>query len=426
VTDRRARPRRTAWEPSAGSPISGRVPGKEWRAIRIAPALGLVLALGACATAPSAPAPAEAPRAAEPATPAAPPPAAPPVPPPSPRQELAGQHREQARKLEAEGQLRRARDEWKIALTIAPDDAVARDGLRALEGRIEREVTARIQEGRAALSRGVTAEARRKFLAALALDPTSKAAFHALQEEVREPEYIAHTVRPGDTLASLAQRYYGDRARSEVIAETNQLTPNARLAAGTRLRIPEIPGVPFVHAEARPPEARTAAVPQPEPTRPGAPAPPVVETPEVNPLLQEARESLEKGDLVAALGDVDRYLASDPRSREGLDLKKAVLYRHGKNQFAQRKYGDSYRTLTQLAKLQPDYEDSANLLRQARTRLVDQHYSDGIRLYREEKLKEAIGEWRAVLELDPQHAGAKRNIEQAERLLRGLEERRKR
>ena len=102
-----------------------------------------------------------------------------------------------------------------------------------------------------------------------------------------------------------------------------------------------------------------------------------------------------------------------------------MLYRQGKSQFAQRKYSDSYRTLTQLAKLQPEYEDSASLLRQARMRLVDQHYSDGIRLYREEKLKEAIAEWRAVQALDPEHAAAKRSIEQAERLLRGLEERQK-
>jgi tetratricopeptide (TPR) repeat protein len=389
----------------AAAPRSGSL--VPWR--RVATGLALVVLLGACATAPP-PRVAEAPRAPEP-TPA--PPAVRPEPAPLPGQTLAAQHRDRARQLEGEGQLRRARDEWKIALTIAPDDVEARNGLRALEARIEGEVTARIREGRAALARGVTAEARRKFLAALALDPGNRAAFEALQAEVREPEFIAHTVRAGDTLASLAQRYYGDRGRGEVIAETNQLTAGARLAAGTRLRIPEIPGVPFVVPEARQPQDAGRA--------PGAPP----ETPEINPLLAEARESFDKGDLVAALGDVDRFLASDPRSREGLDLKKAVLYRQGKNQFAQRKYSDSYRTLTQLAKLQPEYEDSASLLRQARMRLVDQHYSDGIRLYREEKLKEAIAEWRAVQALDPEHAGAKRNIEQAERLLRGLEERRK-
>lgn len=46
-----------------------------------------------------------------------------------------------------------------------------------------------------------------------------------------------------------------------------------------------------------------------------------------------------------------------------------------------------------------------------------------IRLYREEKLPAAIAEWRSVLQYEPGHEGAKRNIEQAERLLKGLEAR---
>jgi tetratricopeptide (TPR) repeat protein len=105
------------------------------------------------------------------------------------------------------------------------------------------------------------------------------------------------------------------------------------------------------------------------------------------------------------LSDVDRLLAGNPGNREGLDLKKVALYRQGKNQLAQRRYDESYQTLTYLAKLQPDYEDTSALLRQARERLSDQRYSEGIRRYRDEKLAQAIAQWRSVLEVDPQHAG---------------------
>jgi len=47
------------------------------------------------------------------------------------------------------------------------------------------------------------------------------------------------------------------------------------------------------------------------------------------------------------------------------------------------------------------------------------------RMYRDdlEQLEAAIAHWHAVLEYDPQHAEAKRNIEQAQRILRSLEER---
>jgi tetratricopeptide (TPR) repeat protein len=386
--------------------------GRGWLA---AAALGL--ALGGCAALTSAP-------PGEPGAGRA----------PIARDPLAARHRQQAEALERDGQLRRAAEEWKIALTIAPGDAAARESLRALRARIEQAVAERLDEGRRALARGVQVEARRKFLAALALDPSNRVAFEALQGDTREVEFISHTVRAGDTLAALGQRYYGDRSRGEVIWETNQLPPNPRLVPGTTLKIPEIPGVPFVHPEARRPAPAVAAVPTPDVPRPGptpgpaAPGAPTTKeeySSEVNPLLVEAREALERGDHGDAIATADKFLAGKPGDREGLTLKKQALYGQAKGQMEARQYGESIQSLTQLTRLQPDYEDAPALLRQARTRIIEQHYTQGVRYYREEKLREAIAEWRVVLEMDPGNANARRNIDQAEKLLRGLEQRRK-
>ena len=394
------------------------------------PAAWVVLGLlaGGCATA--------APDGAGTATPAGRPGAAPAAAaasrPLSPREELAAKHRAEAERLEREGELRRALDLWKIARMINKDDAAAREGQAKLEGRIESAVAQRIQEGRAALQRSSHVEARRRFLAALAMDPFNRTAFDALQNDVREVESITHTVRAGDTLATLAQRYYGDRLRGEVIWETNQLPPNPRLVAGTTLKIPEIPGLPFLRAEPRREPLPPLAAPAPGATPGPAPGPspsrsePVRdEPPEVNPLLADARDALERKEYPAALAGLDRLLASTPSDREGQDLRKVALYQYGKVQFDQRQYEESYRTLTQLAKIQPGYEDLPRLLQQSRARIVDKHYSEGIKLYRDEKLKEAIREWQVVLEFEPAHVNAKKNIEQAERLLKGLEQRKK-
>jgi tetratricopeptide (TPR) repeat protein len=382
------------------------------------PVLLIALAVGACATTEKpAPEAARAPVAA---------PAPPPAPVPDPRAPLVAGHRERAEALARDGALRRAADEWKVVLTIDPNDAPARASLKALEGGIEQAVAQRIEAGRAALARGVQAEARRQFLAALALDPGNRTAFQTLQNEAREPDFMTHTVRQGDTLASLAQRYYGDRSRSEVIWETNQLPPNPKLVAGTILKIPEIPGVPFVQPEPRRPPAAAVAT-APTPSTPGATKsePSKEEFTEVNPLLADAREALERNDYAEALSDIEKFLAGSPGNRDGLVIKKQALYQQAKLHLAERRYEESYRTLAQLARLQPDYEDSAALLRQARTRAVDVHYREGVRLYREEKPAEAIVQWRTVLELDPQHVNARRNIDQAERLLKALEERKK-
>ncbi len=210
-----------------------------------------------------------------------------------------------------------------------------------------------------------------------------------------------------------------------MIAEANRLAPNARLAAGTQLKIPEVPGVALIRPGARkdPPRA-----PLPGPGAPPAtPATPASvqreEPPEVNPLLVEARESLERRDYATALGDADRLLASTPSNAEAQALKRSALYGLGKTQYDQKQYKDSYATLGQLVKLAPNHEDAAKLLRQSRSRLIDDHFGRGIRYYREEKLPEAIAEWKAVLEIDPQHIAARKNLEQSERLLKSLEER---
>ena len=167
------------------------------------------------------------------------------------------------------------------------------------------------------------------------------------------------------------------------------------------LKIPEIPGVPFVLPELRPkppePVARRApTTPAPEPARP-------TETVEINPLLVGAREALEKGEYQVALADVDRVLASNAQNPDAAELKKAVLYGLGKSQLGQRKYEDSVKTLVQLARLAPAYQDSPTLLKQARERAAQQHYAQGLQLYREEKLEDAITQWKAVLEYDPDH-----------------------
>jgi tetratricopeptide (TPR) repeat protein len=319
---------------------------------------------------------------------------------------LVAAHVRKAQVFEQDGDLRRALDEWKIALTVEPGNETVQARKSALEARIATGVAERLRQGRDALTRGGHLEARRLFLGVLALDPLNQAALEALRSEVREVRVLFHTVRRGETLAGLAERYYGDRTRGHVIEETNRLRGAAYLMLGTRLRIPEIPGVPFLVPESR-----------------SRPAPP--ETPEVNPLVFEIREALERGDWMLALTDAERLLATSPQQPEGVELKKAALYGLGKSQLGERRTVEAYQTLSQLVRLAPGYRDGAALLAQARDRLVQQHYSEGLRLYRDERLEEAIAEWRAALELDPEHANARRNLEQAQRVLQGLQQRRR-
>ncbi len=340
--------------------------------------------------------------------------------PPSAFESLVAPHRARAAQLESQGDLRAALNEWKVALTIDPKDGTSAQGKERAEERISQAISDAMNRGREALKRGVQSEARRHFLRGLALDPSNKAAFDLLQNEAKEVQLLNHTVRKGETLASIAELYYRDRSRSEVIWETNQLPANPKLEPGIVLKIPEIPGVPFAGPAAPPrePRARTDAQPDSPKAEPFE-----VQEAEVNPMLTEAREALDRKEFTVALAGVDKFLTQNPRNTEGAELKRTVLYQQGKVMLDQKKYAESYAALNQLAKLSPNYQDSSSLLGRARNFLVQDHYSQGIRLYREEKLEGAIAEWRVVLQYDPNHEAAKKNIEQAERLIKGLQQR---
>ena len=101
-----------------------------------------------------------------------------------------------------------------------------------------------------------------------------------------------------------------------------------------------------------------------------------------------------------------------------------TLYRAVHVYLVEKRDDEAYQTLTQITRVSPQYRDSPVLLRDVRTRLVRQHYQEGLRLFREEKLEAAIVEWRTVLEMDPSQANARRNIDQAEQMLRTLAEHR--
>jgi peptidoglycan/xylan/chitin deacetylase (PgdA/CDA1 family)/nucleoid-associated protein YgaU len=161
------------------------------------------------------------------------------------RDALAAAHNDRADQLEQQGRLRQALEERLVALTINPRDRKALDAQKRLEGRITQESAALVQEAKALLGRGLVGEAQQRLLVALSLDPTNRPAFESLQNDVREVMSIVHTVRAGDTCPALAELYYGDRLRCEVIAETNRLALNVPLRPGQKLKIPEIPGVPF-------------------------------------------------------------------------------------------------------------------------------------------------------------------------------------
>ena len=256
--------------------------------------------------------------------------------------QLAAPHRAQAEALERDGHLRRAAEEWTTALALAPDHEPSRQARKRLRERMDRELAEHMKEGWHALARDDAADAHRHFLAALALDPDSRAAQQALRATPAPPAGADDA-----------------RANSAVMRPASLTPSSARLDAGAKPRV------------------------------------------ESNGLARPLTASLPR-----ALGEEGK--------------KPDALYAAAQAHLAEQRDEEAHRALAQLVNGSPGYKDSATLLRNVRARLVQQRYQEGLRLLREERLEAAIEQWRGVLELDPRHANARRNIEQAERMLSTL------
>ena len=97
-------------------------------------------------------------------------------------------------------------------------------------------------------------------------------------ERLQIPAVLDHELKRGETLAILAERFYGDPRKGRLLAQFNGVDDPRRLPIGAPLRIPVL-SLPLAPAEEEPPpvRAKRQASPEPSETEPQPPEP-VVET----------------------------------------------------------------------------------------------------------------------------------------------------
>ena len=167
------------------------------------------------------------------------------------------------------------------------------------------------------------------------LDPENKSAACLLRGIRSDPvstlgrESTSYTVRPGDTLGSIAKRALGDTCEFYLLARYNQIRVPRQLAAGQTIRIPgkvalapeepARPAPPPRAASPRPPEAT-----RPEPTQvvaPPQPAEPDAATTRalIEQHYRNGQAAYSRQDLNTAIREWDKVLELDP----GNELAKA-------------------------------------------------------------------------------------------------------
>lgn len=173
-----------------------------------------------------------------------------------------------------------------------------------------------------ALMQGNQGEARKQLKAVLKRDPRDAEAQMLLQSmdgDAREqlgPQNYNYTVRTGDTISGLAQRFLGNRLKGYQLARYNDLKTPVTLAPGQTLRIPGTPPrppEPVRRPDPTPTPPRPApSAPAPTPAKPKSPAAPVANPAAARQARAAGLAALNQGKVAQAVIMLRRAAALDP------------------------------------------------------------------------------------------------------------------
>ena len=170
-------------------------------------------------------------------------------PPQKSTEQLAKEYQTKAQDYEAKGDLVEAQEQYKLLLTVEPDNKLAREKSTQIGQELQKLAESHYQTGMAYYQKGQYTPARQEFLTALRYNPDHQGAKEMLtvnRELEQVDRYVLHTIQPNETLATLAKQYYGDYKKFHYIALYNGIEDATKVKVGQQIKVPVIEGVPIM------------------------------------------------------------------------------------------------------------------------------------------------------------------------------------
>jgi tetratricopeptide (TPR) repeat protein len=162
---------------------------------------------------------------------------------------LARQHIAKGETLERENRFSSALEQYKLALTIEPENKEAHRHKIKVLSLLWEKAQHHYRTGLQFDKQGKHEAARKEYLSALQNWPEYKEAKERLTPSgvVDEAtDYIVHTLLYGESVSQLSMIYYGDFKKYSVIGKFNVLTDVTKVRVGEKLKIPVIEGIPLL------------------------------------------------------------------------------------------------------------------------------------------------------------------------------------
>jgi tetratricopeptide (TPR) repeat protein len=335
---------------------------------------------------------------------------------------------ERALACERKGQSQKALQFYEAALTVI----VAKK--KGLEDSLRRDAEKHYQIGLKYYEQGKYSNARNEFLVALRLRPDFPEVVKLLKPVPPPPlgHYVVHEVKEGEYLTAIAEKYYGDQSKFEIIARANGLEDATKLNTGMKLIIPETKGVGFSDLE----EKRSSESPLQEETAYGVELEGGERAGEDSPLTSEQEMDydpvaiyqeqgvtlLEDGQYLAALHEFQKVLNIDPSRKKVQEYMAWANYRQGEVFFNRAEYLKARDHFYAALSYDQEWTACKEYIRRAENAYKEVHYLKGIEHFEEERLKEAIKQWQLVSKVDPHYKQVQNYLLKAQKLFEKVQE----
>jgi tetratricopeptide (TPR) repeat protein len=164
--------------------------------------------------------------------------------------QLAEEYTAKAQAYEEQGNMVEALEQYKLVLTVDPDNQLAKTKSATIGKELNIKADAHYKIGLKYYNQGQYREARKEFLTALRYNPDHVEAKNKLTETKEEIEevtgFVVHVLQPDETISTLADKYYGDYRKFHLIAEYNELEDATRVTVGQEIKIPVLEGMPIM------------------------------------------------------------------------------------------------------------------------------------------------------------------------------------
>ncbi|MDL1963066.1 MAG: LysM peptidoglycan-binding domain-containing protein [Deltaproteobacteria bacterium] len=355
------------------------------------------------------------------------------------------------KEYEDTGKLAEAYKQYKLAITVSPENREAARGIDRLEKELRKWAEKYYREGMKFHNQGKYHLARRKFLTALKFWPDHPRALKMLtpRKHVKYKKHIEHIVKPGESLSKIAMIYYGDYRKFGIIAEYNNI-PDATLThVGQKIIVPAIEGVPFLTEkqaikteEIKIPDSAVLdqEIKKAEKEEKEEPVDKKVKEELEKPVDEEVKEEVEepvdemkiyrsqgveffnKMKYREAIAEFNKVMNVNPDDATAIEYLARSHFQCAVDLFEKRNYLKAIKEFEVSLQYNKSCQTCLEYIKKSENTYMEIHYKRGIAHFAKEQLVEAIMEWKLVQAIDSNYKDVANNFKTAKILLKRLEE----